>query len=367
MLSNGFVEVTVDLTGGAWISTLRGDFQGGSNYGNNLLSDGGFKLERLSTDNQVFTAAGKGSPSPSATSNSNGCSTLSIDSIVDDIDFPTVTDSWVITLCDSDRGFTFSSKGSVLPTVPAGTSVRAVRHSLYLTPISIFSFFERGVVQMMDASPERSYFGSQNAQQRVYALGETGCVDILRPGTTGGASDSTVLLSATAAGSALAGDIPRGTRSGLQQILVGSYGASDSSEVDRWTPGWVQLSDSTVLADQSWSKTLFISPNNYNFPAAKLPPGNNLDGNGAGELGAFVTGIYANGVGNLCTFDNEVALGEHVAQIATSLRTDNCTFSLVVHCRTLKWKRILYLLLYQIALCVDPLFSRINSLNISYS
>ena len=41
-------------------------------------------------------------------------------------------------------------------------------------------------------------------------------------------------------------------------------------------------------------------------------------------LGAFMVGVYANSVGCLCTHDNEVTYGMRVAQIATTIRINDC-------------------------------------------
>jgi hypothetical protein len=79
-----------------------------------------------------------------------------------------------------------------------------------------------------------------------------------------------------------------------------------------------------VLAAKSWTRTLKLSPNNKNFPASTLPAGvtNNMDN--ADDLESFMIGIYANSVPCLCTYPNEVTVGTHVAQIATTLRHGTC-------------------------------------------
>mmetsp|Transcript_19730 Transcript_19730/g.28382 ORF Transcript_19730/g.28382 Transcript_19730/m.28382 type:complete len:812 (+) Transcript_19730:108-2543(+) len=315
-LENGFVKADVSLSGGAFISSLSGDFNGSKNYSKNLLTNSGFQLEREEDDGTVTSAAGRG-PSPLYfTHVGNRCASVVINEVYDDIDNPSSVESWSIELCRGQRSLTLLTKGGVL-NISSEYTLKSVRHSLYATPASIFGLYDTGVVQMMNASPERSYFGSSDALTRLYTLGEHGSIDILRPGAQGGESDVTVMLSA-----ASSSDSTASFRTGFQEILVGTY---ELTLRDLWTEGWNAQNGGNRLESVAWEKKLILAPNNYNFPSGGLPSGEvpNMDTDGAGDLGAFMTGIYANGVGNLCTYNNEVEEGLRVAQIATTLRQDN--------------------------------------------
>lgn len=315
-ISNGYVEATLSRSGGAWLTSLRGDFHGTSEYGNNLLSEGGIRFEREDVFGTVFTSAGKGAQTNVVESLVDGCASLSVEAVYDDISSPSSVESWVLSVCDNERSLTFMTSGKSLE---PNLEVKCVRNSIFMTPISIVGFYDHGVVQMMSASSQRSYFGTSNPLQRVYVLGETGSVDIQRGNTAG----DTVMLSATSDA-----NNPIHFRTGFQEVLIGSYDTDGSMMRDRWTSGWANITTTTLLGQTTWSTTMKLTPNNYNFPAGTLPSNvnGNMDGRGDGELGAFMTGIYSNGVGNLCTFDNEVQYGFRVAQIATSLRVDNCRF-----------------------------------------
>ena len=46
-IDNGFVSAGFSIFGNPWLSSLKGDFQGKGNYGDNLLSAMGLRLERF--------------------------------------------------------------------------------------------------------------------------------------------------------------------------------------------------------------------------------------------------------------------------------------------------------------------------------
>jgi len=53
-LANGYVELIVELDGVAWVSSLKADFNGRSNYGKNLLAEkGGIRLERIESGGEI--------------------------------------------------------------------------------------------------------------------------------------------------------------------------------------------------------------------------------------------------------------------------------------------------------------------------
>ena len=324
VFDNGFVELELSLSGGAWLSSLRSDFNGLSNFGGNLFSEDGFRLEREDVDGTVHTAVGAGETAIILIDEDEitGCKTVNVPVVVDDAEDPFVSESWTLTLCPQRRSFTFTSTGAC--TSP-DAQVKAIRHTMALKLASSTGFYENGVVQMMNAQPERSFFASANPLSRLYFLGEGGAVDISRtlpeahPAGGEDADDHITVMMSSAA------DVHQYSfRSGYQEVLVGSYSADMQ---DLWTAGWIKdISSSTVLGQASWQRTLEITPNNFNFPAGPFADATitNMDNDPAGDLGAFVTGIYANAVGCLCTFDNEVEVGKRVAQIATTLRTDNC-------------------------------------------
>ena len=308
-ISNGYVSAELSVAGGAWISKLQGDFQGNGNYGINLLADSGIRVERLESSGDVTSAAGKGDASEVNIVRDDGsCAEFTIPSVYDDVESPVAVESWTVSLCDGDRSLRFDTKGGVID-ASAGSTLRGVVHSLYSSSLSTYAFFDQGVVQMKDAAEKRSHFGSIDKLNRFYILGGSGAIDVIRPSATGGEDDVTVLKNSQS---------NPNFRGGFQEVLIGTF-----SERDYWCSGWEGTEKSQAVAGKTWAKSWIISPNNRNFPSGSLPAGavDNLD-NGD-DLDTFMTGIYANAVGCLCTYPGEVKKGYQVGQIATTIRIDN--------------------------------------------
>jgi hypothetical protein len=223
VFSNVYLSATLDVSGVAYLSSLRGDFQGLSNYGNNLLTDGGVRLERENLDGTISSAAGAGLASKFTVDvNNESCGQVTVDSIVDDVNEPTVSESWVVSLCAQDRSLKITSSGNVLETA-LSTKLRFVRNAVYATPVSTTGFFDQGVVQILGASADASHFASIDRLQRVFFLGSTGSLDIQRPDAVGGVDDLTVMLNSDT------GAVPGAPSyfSGFYDVLVGSVQYKD--------------------------------------------------------------------------------------------------------------------------------------------
>ena len=95
--------------------------------------------------------------------------------ILDDASDPAVEESWTISLSANQRWFTFAFNGQTL----RAASYKAARRSLFLNSSSITALFDRGVVQMMHASPLGDFFGSYDHLGRVYSLGGGCAIDIV--------------------------------------------------------------------------------------------------------------------------------------------------------------------------------------------
>jgi hypothetical protein len=227
VFSNAFLTATVDVSGGAFISSLRGNFQGKYAYGNNVLTEGvGIRLERENEDGSITTAAGLGSRAAFTVDvNSDSCGQVTISGVVDDVSTPTASENWVLSLCQSDRSLKMVASGNTLESAYY-TKLRSVRNAVYASPISTTGFYDQGVVQILAASVDNSHFASADRLQRVFFLGSTGSLDIQRTDATTG--DLTVMLNSE---SGAVSGIPS-FFSGFQDVLFGSI-----ANQDLWLPG----------------------------------------------------------------------------------------------------------------------------------
>lgn len=199
-----------------------------------------------------------------------------IEGIVDDPEEPLVTSTWILSLAARERSFELETS-----TRPLGSAdVAGVHIASYLAPTSVNGLFDRGVVQMMNSSAP--YFASEDALNRFYTLGGGGSVDIKARGQS-----ESVLLSAD--GSSF-------YRSGLQQVLSGSY-----PQRDRWDDaGWESASATHVDVGQRWETSATIAANNFDFPVSTVPSGPNLPFE---DLRALYTAIYGTSVGSLVSYE----------------------------------------------------------------
>jgi len=321
-LTNGYVSLTVNIAGGAWISELYGDFSGGSAFNSNLLAEGGIRLERETTRGDTISNAGLGDRAVvDIVQEDDACAIISIPNVLD-ASPAFAQEAWTISLCTDDRAFVLETTGSTLLQGEgrrSHDSLRVIRHSVTSKLVSTTGFFEAGVVQVMSApTPDNSFFGSTDKWLRTYLLGTDennddtrGCIDIVDESDCAASTSNEHTL--VMLNSDNLKTLP--FRSGLHGILVGSV-----SSRDYWSSGY-SSADNTNLPEetQTWSRKWRISANDRNFPAATLPSGSVVN-MADPDIEGFMTGIYANAVPCLCTYPNEVSNGEHVAQIATTLR-----------------------------------------------
>jgi hypothetical protein len=196
-----------------------------------------------------------------------------------------------------------------------------------MTPTSGTAFYNVGggaeagsVVQMKGAGAGANFFPSAATMLRYFALGGPGdqgdasnvgnrSIDILLVDGSDDDNRTSVLLSS---------DSGEPYWSGLQQVLAGPPSLfSEEGAMDTWMVGWQDVTSATLTAGAtSWDDTFVIGVNDRDFPVATLTGGANLP---LEDLHATVMGIYGSPAGCLCTHPNEVATGETVGQIATTI------------------------------------------------
>jgi len=224
---------------------------------------------------------------------------VTISNVVDRVNSPLVEENWTIALGAASRRLSLCIGGRAM----RDGEIRAVRHSVYLRANSIHGLFSRGVVQMSLAAPGHDFFASRDAAYRVYALGGGTGFDA-RFGAAVTPNTTTVLLSSAT------GDP---YWSGFQRVMAGQYGT-----LDVWDGGWSGKPAVALVRGESWADAMELAPNDKNFPpppddevlAAKMD---------ADDLEAMHTAVYGSAVGCLTTYDNEVEIGQRVAQVATTI------------------------------------------------
>ena len=140
-LENGFVSVTLSTGTGCQISSLRGDFEGQGNYGEQLLAGKGYVLESQGPSGAV--ASSQWSQGVTVTVVSNGPDLASI--TVANVTANNAIESWSLSLPQASRTLELNTTGTV-----SDSRTGFVRHTLLTTPISVFGFYAgAGVAQMV--------------------------------------------------------------------------------------------------------------------------------------------------------------------------------------------------------------------------
>ena len=162
-LSNGYVEATLSVTTeGAAVTSLKGDFDGLSQYGDNLLSAGGFSLQCSVAERGASNAA----PVVTVTSNSSHYAAIKVSGVRSG----PASEIWQMSLRQSNRAVELNTTGTVSNTTQSRSML--VYHTLQTTPLSVYGFYpDAGVVQMMNADPNHSAMASKHPLRRAYMLG----------------------------------------------------------------------------------------------------------------------------------------------------------------------------------------------------
>ena len=295
VLSNGFLSLTMSLASPT-LTALHGDLSGTAKFTVNSLS-APIALSR--------TVAGQTCTSSLPTKYTivtNTSAKVTIQLTVNECDTsPIVTEKWLLSLTPDSRSLTFNISGV---TNAATTTVQTVRRVIPINAPSVYSFFDRGVVQMMNTmglSHAKTFFFARNHLHRLYGLGSGSSIDMAFSNET---TDSSTLP--------LANVMLVGKTVELQQIILGNTTVQDQ---------WTTASWSTPITwnkGQTYATNIQLTPNNYNFPSGGLSTGPNLPEK---DLISIMIGMYASAPGNLCTYDNEVVANTRVAQIATTIAT----------------------------------------------
>jgi hypothetical protein len=302
-LDNGYVRAEVDLQH-PQVDAIRADFGGRRRYAADLTAAGagplgqsGIVLERDDANGTHASSEGAGPDlRVRVLRDTPQEAVVEVSGIVDDFRAPLATSTWTLSLGAEQRAFRLRTSTRAL----RDGDVRGIRISSYLSPSSIQGFFDPGAVQML-GSPQ-SYFASGRPLERVYALGAPGggTLDMTASGQR-----ETVLRSTASCGNPPdAGAF----RTGLEQVLAGSYPSKD-----RWDgAGWQAAAPQHVTAGSRWRTDATVAANGHDFPAGTLRrPKPNLP---VADLRAIYTAVYGTAAGVL---DSYALPGEAAPTLAT--------------------------------------------------
>jgi len=325
-VGNGFTCAVIDLVHPR-ISRLCADFAGAGNFGANVLAETGIVLEREDLDGVVHSSADAGPVPFAVISNTSEHAELVIKGLRDSAESPAAHSDWTISLAARARSITFKTSGRLTL-----VNARAVRLTMGFRPASIYSFFDRGVVQMRGQNPGAEFYASKDALSRLYALGGLGQGNQSNQSNASNAPAKNMSISfrQSSPSSDLVGHVivsrssedPAGF-SGVQMVLAGSL-----PELDTWSGGWKDMNSTALSQEKTWTTSVDLAPNNFDFPAQGPFGDLTTDGNiPQATLQAFLTGIYASPVGQLCTHDNGVERGERVGLMATTIARPDYGYS----------------------------------------
>ena len=298
VIKNDYTKITVNSKTGS--ITGGGDHTGSGDYGMNVLAGMGVESVR---SGKVYRLDGCNG----VTVNQHADTHLTISNIVDSCTDPRINETITIKL--NDQFAHFSIEGAVIKSDDSIT-----RRVITQKASSMYSLFDLGVVQMLNGeSIGNTYYPSKDGLPRIYSLGGFGpeehqagnrSVALLR-----GYNTSAVTL------------VSKSDMSELHEVLTGAY-----NRVDNWN----EQNDITPVTTTGFQYThpLVVTLNNRDFPILRQNNGmkrSNFDNND--DYTAFMTGIYASPVGNLCTHSNEVESGFRVGQIATTIHRPTTGYS----------------------------------------
>lgn len=288
-LQNEFVQLTFDQQLGGIVS-LSADFHGKSEYGSNLLVTP-FQLDVVPY----------GSATLSSKYDSNSQRSFNVKKVTESgqdklvLEVQTTNDfysqDWTISLASDSRVFDLKVSGKALQ------SIQNINHASYsfslLTPSLYGLFADSGVAQMMNQ--QGSCMGTHDELSRAYFLGGGGALDLVFE------EDQTPELVFHSNPDSSSGSIGK---SGLEFVIGGQYPNVNKTLDGAWSTNcWTNAQRSHLLANSSWTLSMQLMPNNFNFPvyalssvAASAP---NLPFT---DLATFLTGLYASPAGCLQSY-----------------------------------------------------------------
>jgi hypothetical protein len=276
-VENHFIQVIFYAN---MIEELRADFLGQGNYGANLLAKP-FQLDlTFPTTTEVDR---KPQFEPLWKEDSvNGHYSLKMSSILSLNNTATLSEEWEVTLSSSSRQVNILINGKVLNDY----YVHSAAYSVYVNNPSIYGLFEHGSFQMMNK--QSACLGSNQSLVRSYFMGNGGALDVIFDDLDN-VSRQNVFVSTTG----------KYYKASVQHVLTNNYPTMNTSMELAWNSNcWTTAEPVILYAGTTWSLSVALFPNNYDFPVYPVRNYTTTDRNmNFLDLASTLTAIYGSPMG----------------------------------------------------------------------
>jgi hypothetical protein len=233
VMGNGYVCAVLELRS-MHVSELKGDFFGKGEYGQNVISPSGIRLEREDGDGSRHHHSASDIADAEIV---NGTAMIQTSGQL-------VEETWTLMLSKGSRSLTLSTEGHI----NRDFTSRAFRLDIPIEPPSIYGLFDTRVVRNKFATAGFDYYGSTDGLGQLYSLGGNSSLALRwhqRP-------QGIVLRSS---GSGMNGN------SGVQAVLIGNV-----PKANEWSAGWETVQATTFPAHSAWFSIVELAPNSFAFP-----------------------------------------------------------------------------------------------------
>lgn len=313
VLSNGFVCAVVAESA---LLELRSDFHGKSNWGENALAAPlGLELVQAdgSTEQAISTSAALRETIDSSVQRRTLQLSLSVPRVAEE--------TWTLSVGLDERNITISINGRAISR-SAGPPGSHLRHTFAAVAVSTFVQTQRGAMQMMNKTSDRTLYTSDQLI-RAYWIGAKDITEaakaIPNPFPLQQLPSLDIMVLSDHNTSLVAIETQSDSHAApfggaLHDVVLGTL-VSSSVPLDAWTNAaqarWQFAAPEARATERAllWSRGFALTANNYDFPAGSIPvPASTVGANSSTsplkfeDLRAFYTAIYASPAGQLISF-----------------------------------------------------------------
>jgi hypothetical protein len=233
VLGNGYVCAVLELRS-MHVSELKGDFFGKGEYGKNVISPSGIRLEREDGDGSVHHHSASDIAEAEIV---NGTAMIQTSGQL-------VEETWTLMLAKGSRSLTLATEGHI----NRNFTSRVFRLDIPIEPPSIYALFDARVVQNKFAAAGFDYYGSRDGLGQLYSLGGNMSLALRWQQRPRG------IVLRSNSGS-------MNGNSGVQAVLIGGV-----PKENEWSAGWETVQENTFPAHSAWFSIVELAPNSFDFP-----------------------------------------------------------------------------------------------------